>query len=135
MRAVKSKDTTPELRVRRTVHALGYRYRLHRRDLPGCPDLVFGPKRKIIQVHGCFWHGHNCRRGERKPKQNADYWTKKLARNVERDAQVQTELERLGWRVLVIWECETKDSQALCSRLTNFLEPNETKARQRLSAL
>lgn len=95
MRAVKSKDTTPELLVHRMVHALGCRFRLHRRDLPGCPDLVFGPKRKIILVHGCFWHGHDCKRGARKPKQNSECWTKKFARNVERDAETYfTDVER-----------------------------------------
>ncbi len=123
MAAIRSKDTTPELIVRRIVHALGYRYRLHRRDLPGKPDLVFGPRRKVIFVHGCFWHMHpkaNCR-DARPPKSNTGYWTPKLARNIARDKQRATKLRRAGWRVLVIWECETKDTAKLASRVTKFL--------------
>ncbi len=110
----------PEMAVRRMVHAMGYRYRLHRRDLPGKPDLVFGPRRAVIFVHGCFWHQHNCRDG-RQPKSNTGYWGEKLRRNVERDAQVRVALEADGWRVLVIWECETRDPEALKGRLEDFL--------------
>ena len=123
MRAVKSKDTTPELIVRRMVHALGYRYRLHRRDLIGRPDLVFGPRRKVIFVHGCFWHGHDCKRGNRMPKTNSDYWQQKIARNRERDAQSIAALSSQGWDVLTVWECETKDGDALRQKLTAFLKP------------
>jgi DNA mismatch endonuclease, patch repair protein len=122
MRAVKSKDTTPEMIVRRLVHSLGYRYRLHRRDLPGCPDLVFGPRRKIIFVHGCFWHQHDCPRGARSPKSNQDYWVPKLQRNRCRDEENLILLAELNWRVLVIWECETKDRKALGARINLFLE-------------
>ena len=108
MRAVKCKDTAPEMVVRRLVHSLGYRYRLHRRDLPGKPDLVFGPRRKVIFVHGCFWHGHTCKRGNRQPKTNADYWRKKIQVNKERDKSTLEELRARGWEILVVWECETK---------------------------
>ena len=111
MRAVRSRNTTPEMIVRRAATALGYRYRLHKAELPGKPDLVFGPRRKVIFVHGCFWHGHDCPRGARTPKTNADYWRAKIARNVARDRENLVALERAGWRVLTIWECSTRKSQ------------------------
>lgn len=119
MRAVKAKDTKPEIAVRRLVHALGYRYRLHRRDLPGRPDLVFGPRRKLIFVHGCFWHGHNCKRGARMPKANADYWRAKIDRNRERDRTNSEALRASGWDVLTIWECELGNE--LENRIKTFL--------------
>ena len=121
MRAVKSKDTGTEMRVRRIVHSMGYRYRLHRKDLPGKPDLVFGPRRKVIFVHGCFWHGHTCKRGDRMPRENRRYWTKKIARNKERDQKHVSVLKAKGWRVLVIWECETKDTERLGKRVRAYL--------------
>ncbi|MGY3134575.1 DNA mismatch endonuclease (patch repair protein) [Bradyrhizobium sp. USDA 4501] len=124
MRRIKSKDMKPELLVRRMVHGMGHRYRLHRKDLPGKPDLVFGPKHKVIFVHGCFWHGHE-REGcldARRPKSNTDYWNPKLTRNKERDAERIASLEANGWNVLVVWECETKDAKALQSRLRKFLK-------------
>ena len=124
MRAIRSKDMKPELIVRRLVHSLGYRYSLHRKDLPGKPDLVFGPRRKVIFVHGCFWHLHpdpNCF-DARMPKSNTDYWKPKLERNVERDKQHIDALANDGWDVLVVWECETKDLPAVESRITGFLE-------------
>ena len=105
MSRVRSRDTKPELLVRKLVHGMGYRYRLHRNDLPGKPDLVFGPRRKVILVHGCFWHGHDCARGARQPKANADYWLAKIERNRSRDARVQEELRQAGWRVIILWEC------------------------------
>jgi len=108
MRAVKAKDTTPELLLRRALHALGYRYRLHVRDLPGSPDLVFPARRAAIFVHGCFWHGHDCARGRRRPKANADYWAAKIDRNQERDAAALAALDEAGWRPLVVWECALK---------------------------
>lgn len=123
MAAVKGKDTKPEMIVRRAAHALGYRYRLHRKDLPGKPDLVFPGRRKAVFVHGCFWHGHDCARGRRKPKQNADYWAAKIARNVARDRASQAALADAGWAVLTVWECETKDGAALGLRLAVFLGP------------
>ena len=121
MRAVRSKNTTPEMKIRRLLHSLGYRYRLHRKDLPGSPDVVFPSRRKVIFVNGCFWHGHQCKRGARVPKSNTDYWLKKIARNVERDAAVCEKLQRSGWATLTIWECETGDLVAAQGRLISFL--------------
>ena len=121
MRAVKSRDTKPEMIVRRMVHALGRRYRLHRNDLPGKPDLTFPRLKKIIFVHGCFWHGHDCKRGARLPKENADYWATKLKRNQERDATVQTALHSMDWDVLVVWECQLKYREAINEKLWRFL--------------
>lgn len=123
MRAVRSKDTAPELKVRRLAHALGFRFRLHRKDLPGSPDLVFSARRAVIFVHGCFWHGHDCKRGAREPKTNADYWRRKISRNKDRDAQVADALVGAGWRSLVIWECEMRDKEALARRIEKFLSP------------
>jgi len=113
MRAVKGRDTTPELRVRRAAHALGLRFRLNRNDLPGKPDIVFPGRRLALFVHGCFWHGHDCPRGARMPATNADYWKAKIARNTARDARTATELANLGWRTAVIWECETRNAEDL----------------------
>jgi len=121
MRAVKSNDTTAELAVRRIVHKLGYRYRLHRKDLPGKPDMVFPSRRKVIFVHGCFWHQHQGCRRSRRPKSNQSYWLPKLRRNSERDARVQAELADIGWKVFVVWECEVKNTQLLKERLSSFL--------------
>ncbi len=123
MRAVRSKDTKPELIVRRLIHSLGFRFRLHRRDLPGSPDLVFSGRRKVIFVHGCFWHGHDCVRGNRKPVANADYWHAKIRGNVERDIRNETALRENRWDVLTIWECETKlkDREAITRRVMSFL--------------
>lgn len=122
MRRVKSKHTAPELKLRKLLTSLGYRYRLHRADLPGKPDLVFPGRRKLIFVHGCFWHGHDCPRGARAPKNNADYWQAKIARNRARDAAHQTKLAETGWRVLTVWECEMKDDASLVGRLRAFLD-------------
>ena len=122
MRAVKSRDTRPELRLRKALFARGFRYRLHDKRLPGAPDIVFAGRRAVIFVHGCFWHGHDCRRGARAPKQNAAYWRDKIARNRARDADHATALARDGWRVLIIWECELKDFEAAIDRATAFLE-------------
>jgi len=123
MAAIRSKDMKPEMVVRKVAHSLGFRFRLHRADLPGKPDLVFPKYNSIIFVHGCFWHQHNkldCLDG-RAPKSNLEYWRPKLTRNVERDAQSRHQLENKGWRVLVIWECETKDRDYLASKVANFL--------------
>lgn len=125
MRTVRGQDTRPELIVRRLAHRLGYRFRLHRRDLPGSPDLAFPSRRKVVFVHGCFWHGHSCKRGARMPASNADYWRAKLARNVERDAAALERLATLGWRALVIWECELKDEGDLALRLRGFLDDGQ----------
>jgi DNA mismatch endonuclease (patch repair protein) len=121
MQAVKSKNTAPELLVRRLLHAKGYRYRLHRSDLPGCPDLAFPGRKKIILIHGCFWHGHNCARGARVPKTNVIYWTAKIGRNHDRDLEHLKSLSKLGWKVLTVWECELKDESSLTKRLVRFL--------------
>lgn len=121
MQAVKSKDTKPEMIVRRLAHALGYRYRLHRKDLPGAPDLVFPGKKTVFFVHGCFWHGHDCARGSRQPKTNAEYWRAKITRNAKRDAANLKALEAQGWRALVVWECELKDRGALTDQIKAFL--------------
>jgi DNA mismatch endonuclease (patch repair protein) len=121
MRRVKGRDTTPELTVRRALTKLGARYRLHRKDLPGSPDIVLGPRRIAIFVHGCFWHGHDCARGSRVPKANRDYWVGKVGRNVARDAKTHAELEAMGWRVETIWECDLKDAAGLEARLRDLL--------------
>lgn len=117
MSAVRSKNTGPEMRVRRTAHAMGLRYRLHRRDLPGSPDLVFPRRRTVVFVHGCFWHQHlECRKAE-PPKSNVDFWRAKLNRNAERDGRYEEALRAAGWNVVVIWECETRSQEAIRSRL------------------
>jgi len=121
MRRIRGADTKPEMIVRRMVHRMGYRYRLHRNDLPGRPDLVFGPSRRVIFVHGCFWHQHpGCKAG-RLPDSNVGYWHEKLRRNVERDTKAQEDLKRLGWDALTVWDCETKDGDVLRERLVQFL--------------
>ena len=121
MAKVRSKDTTPELVVRKLSHSLGYRFRLYRRDLPGNPDLVFLGLKKIIFVHGCFWHQHRCRRGNRIPASHREYWTNKLEANVVRDKRNLRKLRRLGWKVLVVWECQTRDLSKLTEKLDAFL--------------
>jgi DNA mismatch endonuclease (patch repair protein) len=107
--------------VRSAAHALGYRFRLHRKDLPGSPDLVFPRLKKAIFVHGCFWHGHDCARGARLPKANAEYWLAKISRNKARDLSAQARLAELNWSVLVVWECETRQADGLAARLNAFL--------------
>src|SRR5476651_1524281 len=113
MRRVKGRGTSPELRVRRLIWSLGGRYRLNRADLPGKPDIVMPGRRLALFVHGCFWHGHDCARGARVPKQNRDYWVGKVARNRARDTQSHEALAALGWRVETIWECDLKDAAGL----------------------
>lgn len=123
MRRVRSKNTKPEIRVRRLVHGMGYRYRLHGKDLPGRPDLVFRPRRKVIFVHGCFWHRHGGCAKNRLPKspERREYWRTKLNGNARRDKLVQATLRDMGWRVLVVWECETTDLDHLAERIQGFL--------------
>ncbi len=120
MRSVRQKHTGPELIVRRAAHALGFRFRLHSRELPGRPDLVFPGKRKVIFVHGCFWHGHRCSKGQL-PKSRADYWMPKIEGNKERDEAAERVLSERGWCVLTIWQCETRTPEELSSRLSAFL--------------
>lgn len=121
MRAVRSKDTKPEYAVRRLAHALGYRFRLHRKDLPGRPDLVFPRRRAVVLVHGCFWHGHDCAKGENRPATNQAFWNAKLDGNKARDVRDEAALEEAGWRILVVWECEVRDHDLLARRLRAFL--------------
>ena len=116
-----SKNTAPELIVRRLLHGMGYRFRLHRKDLPGSPDIVLPGRRKAIFVHGCFWHAHGCRIG-RPPKSRPEFWEPKLARNKARDLHNNEALGQAGWDVLTLWQCEIKDRQALADRLLTFLE-------------
>ena len=121
MSAIRGKDTKPELIVRRIAHRLGYRFRLHRRDLPGAPDIVLPRHQKIIFVHGCYWHMHTCRWGCVTPKTNAEFWQAKRTGNVDRDKRNLAKLKPLGWKVLTIWECETRDIPKLTARLAAFL--------------
>ncbi|MFZ3209126.1 MAG: DNA mismatch endonuclease Vsr [Geobacteraceae bacterium] len=121
MSRVKGKDTSAEIKVRSLTHRLGYRFRLHRKDLPGKPDLVFPSRKKVILVHGCFWHGHECARGARIPKANRDYWIDKIRKNVERDQKNKDLLESLGWEVLAVWECGAKNIEQLEQVINEFL--------------
>ncbi|HEY3694373.1 DNA mismatch endonuclease Vsr [Phenylobacterium sp.] len=122
MRRVKSRDTGPELKVRRMLWALGARYRLHRKDLPGSPDIVLPGRRLALFVHGCFWHGHDCARGGRVPKANREYWTAKVARNRARDERARNALGEKGGRAEAVWECELKDAEGLRARLAGMLQ-------------
>lgn len=124
MSRIRSKDTTPELVVRSLLHRLGYRFRLHRRDLPGCPDIVLARHWKIVLVHGCFWHGHNCKLGS-KPKTNVSYWRTKIQNNRARDARNRKELIRQGWTVLELWECEVRRFDSLQERIQEFMQDRE----------
>lgn len=130
MKSVGTKDTGPEMTVRRMVHRMGYRFRLHRKDLPGTPDLVFPGKRKVLFVHGCYWHGHGCAKG-RLPKSRLEYWEPKIKKNRLRDTKAIAALASLGWKALVVWQCETSDFSALRSRLARFL--GATSKNRRLS--
>jgi DNA mismatch endonuclease (patch repair protein) len=121
MSRVRGKDTKPELVVRRLVHKMGYRYRKHRQDVPGCPDLAFIQRRKAIFVHGCFWHRHACSMG-RLPKSRHDFWISKLEGNRARDKRNLKRLRAKGWQALVVWECETRDLALLTPRIRNFLD-------------
>lgn len=122
MSRVRGKDTVPEMTVRRLVFSLGYRYRLHDSRLPGKPDLVFASRRKVIFVHGCFWHRHDGCALARLPKSRTEFWARKLAGNKERDMKNQAALRELGWRALVVWECGLSDQSALRRRIVKFLE-------------
>jgi DNA mismatch endonuclease, patch repair protein len=121
MARIKSKNTTLELRVRSLLHRLGYRFRLHRRDLPGTPDIIFPGKRSVIFIHGCFWHGHTCLKGAL-PTSNSEFWKAKISKNIDRDKRTLSELKALGWRVLVVWQCDTKRLESLQERLVEFLK-------------
>ncbi|WP_083415253.1 very short patch repair endonuclease [Massilia timonae] len=121
MARIGSKNTKPELIVRKLVYSMGYRYRLHKKDLPGRPDIVFAARKKLIFIHGCFWHAHSCKRGF-KPKTNVEFWNAKLQRNIERDQETLSKLKSLGWQSLVIWECEIKDLTLVEKRVRSFIE-------------
>lgn len=122
MARIRKKDTKPELVVRRLTHSMGYRYRLHRPDLPGTPDIVFPARHKVIYVHGCFWHQHDCPLGRKRPTKNPDYWLPKLDRNKIRDKANLEAMTSLGWKTLIIWECETRNSDLVRDRIREFLE-------------
>lgn len=125
MSRVKNKNTKPEVHVRRMLHRMGYRFRLHRRDLPGAPDIVLPRYRSIVFVHGCFWHSHDCPRGAR-PSTRAKFWNAKLDSNIERDRVNRVVLEQRGWRVLTVWECELRDPDTVHDKLRHFLEDDAT---------
>lgn len=127
MRAIRSEGMRPELAVRRLVHKMGFRYRLHKKDLPGKPDLVFAVRRKVIFVHGCFWHSHYGCKAAHVPKSNLHYWRPKLQRNRVRDRKSIDALNAAGWRTLIIWECETKDEVSLSQRLKGFLTGDQAE--------
>jgi len=131
MRAVKSRDTAPERMVRKMARAIAPGYRLNRAGLPGKPDIVYGPRRLAIFVHGCFWHGHDCARGARAPKTNAAYWQAKIARNRARDVKTLAAYAAMGWRALVVYECELKDKAALGARLADALRAREAASETR----
>lgn len=122
MRAVRKKDTAPELAVRKALHVAGYRYRIHVKNLPGSPDIVFPRRKKVIFVHGCFWHGHNCRAG-RAPQSRQDYWIPKIERNRARDAAAIETLSRQGWMSLVVWQCQLSNRDDALRRMKDFLGP------------
>jgi DNA mismatch endonuclease (patch repair protein) len=126
MARIRSKNTKPELRVRRLVHSLGYRFRLHRRDLPGSPDLVFPARRKVVFVHGCFWHGHDGCKVANRPKSRRSFWDAKFRRNRLHDARNRASLVKEGWAVFTVWECETREDVTLSRRLSRFLGPAKT---------
>lgn len=122
MSHVKSKNTAPEIKLRSILHRNGFRFRLNRKDLPGKPDIVLPKYKAVIFVHGCFWHGHDCKRGQR-PQTNVEFWDKKINKNMERDKQDIIKLKELGWRVMVVWECDLKktNEDVLVSCLKDFL--------------
>lgn len=125
MAAVRNADTKPERIVRGIAHRLGYRFRLHRRDIPGSPDLTFPRHRKVIFVHGCFWHQHGCDRAGRLPRVRSSYWQQKLLRNVARDKSTLDALKAAGWEALVLWECELRDKGTVADKLTSFLNMDD----------
>jgi DNA mismatch endonuclease, patch repair protein len=128
MRRVRSTDTTPECVVRSALHRRGYRYRLHAKELPGCPDIVFPGRRVIIFINGCWWHGHGCKRGARVPKNNALYWRRKIDRNVQRDFASVAALRHSGWRVAIVWECAiTRNAEDVTARLVRFLKRKQAR--------
>jgi DNA mismatch endonuclease (patch repair protein) len=134
MAKITDKDTKPELVVRKLLHRMGLRFRLHVKELPGKPDIVLPKWKTVIFVHGCFWHGHDCKRGsaKRRPKSNAAYWNPKIDGNVERDAKRAMALSNLGWRCAAVWDCETSDLEHLEKRLRVMFRPNRVRDRRAL---
>ena len=128
MARIGGKHTVPEMIVRSLLHSLGFRYRLHRRDLPGTPDIVFPSRRKVIFVNGCFWHAHGCGIGQ-PPKSRLDYWAPKLEKNRTRDLKKVRELRKQGWEVLTVWQCQTRNPDGLSTKLVSFLEPASANSR------
>ena len=120
MSRVKGTDTSVEIRVRQLLHSLGYRFKLHARDLPGKPDIVLPKHRSVVFVHGCFWHGHKACRRASIPQTNREFWTRKIEGNIDRDKRCVRELRESGWKVLVVWQCQTKDLTKLKKRITTF---------------
>lgn len=133
MSSVKTKDTGPEIAIRKLLFARGYRYRLHPADLPGKPDIVFPGRNKIVFVHGCYWHGHRCDKG-RLPKSRLEYWRPKIALNKKRDARNIGKLRRSGWGVLVVWQCQLKTAESLANKMERFLDKPTNKKRGRVYA-
>ena len=127
MSRIRGKDTAPERAVRSLLHQLGFRFRLHRKDLPGHPDIVLPRYRSVVMVHGCFWHRHPGCKFAYEPKSRVDFWERKFKRNVERDREVREQLEHLGWSVLVVWECELRDIDALAKKLRRELRGTRAK--------
>jgi DNA mismatch endonuclease (patch repair protein) len=126
MSRIRDKDTKPEVRVRRALHRMGYRFRLHRKDLPGSPDVVLPKWKTVVLVHGCFWHGcKKCDRGTRVPKTNTEFWLAKIAENKRRDRRVRSALRAAGWRVIVVWACQTENARKLTALLTAALAPGD----------
>lgn len=131
MSKIRGKDTSPEMKVRRLVYAMGYRYKLHRKDLPGKPDLVFKGRGKVIFVHGCFWHGHKECRKSALPKTNTEFWYNKISGNIRRDGNNIEKLKELGYEVLIVWECETGDPESLTKKITKFLKEDRESSEYR----
>lgn len=118
----KGKDTRPELVVRKIICSLGYRYRLHKKDLPGRPDIVFVSRKKVIFINGCFWHRHSCKKGQSMSETREKFWQEKFRRTIERDKGNKAELKKQGWRILVIWECQIKVPERIANKIRKFLE-------------
>jgi DNA mismatch endonuclease, patch repair protein len=131
MARIKGRNTAPELIVRRVLAEQGFHYRLHAKSLPGHPDICFRKLRKVIFVHGCFWHRHTCTRGRSNPATNVDFWAKKFRKNVARDREALHSLKALGWKCLVVWECESKDRIRLTARLKRFLSRSEVASKNK----
>jgi len=120
----RGKDTSPEIIVRQLIYSLGYRYRLHRKDLPGCPDMVFSAKKKVIFINGCYWHRHTCKKGRSKPETREDFWQTKFFKTKQRDKETRKKLKKLDWQILTIWECQIKNVEKLKKMVTEFLGGN-----------